>query len=346
MRGINPVCFCLAAIGLFTLHGAAQNAQRDQGIKAFEEGRYSIALSALRSAVKQNPHDETAAVFLALTQAAMGNCKAALAELSKPRRDAVLDRLSGIAEAKCESASGNEAAAFSRLQQLKTRFPNDADILYLDATLHMKAFNDATFAMFQHTPSSYRVHELSAQIFEVQNRYSEAIAEYKKAIELNPNAPGLHYRLGRAMLLASHSPQALQEAAEEFQAELRISPEDSACEFQLGQIAQTQSNMAQAQAHFERAIQLSPDFTQALIALGKIYSQEKQYSQAIELLSRATRIQPSNEAAHYALMTAYRDAGQMEKATAEKMVLDHLQKPPEGEFSDFLKKLGEKQPAQ
>src|SRR5579883_763254 len=111
MRGINTVFFCLAAIGLFTLHGAAQNAQRDQGIKAFEEGRYSIALSALRSAAAQNPHDETAAVFLALTQAAMGNCKAALAELSKPRRDAELDRLSGIAEAKCESASGNQAAA-------------------------------------------------------------------------------------------------------------------------------------------------------------------------------------------------------------------------------------------
>jgi hypothetical protein len=35
----------------------------------------------------------------------------------------------------------------------------------------------------------------------------------------------------------------------------------------------------------------------------------------------------------------------MDKAKQEKAILDKLQKPPEGEFSDFLKKLGE-QPKQ
>ena len=62
------------------------------------------------------------------------------------------------------------------------------------------------------------------------------------------------------------------------------------------------------------------------------------------LLSRAAALQPNNEAAHYGLLTAYRDSGQMDRAKEEKAILDRLQKPPEGEFSDFLKKLGEKQP--
>jgi DNA-binding SARP family transcriptional activator len=75
-------------------------------------------------------------------------------------------------------------------------------------------------------------------------------------------------------------------------------------------------------------------------------AQAKQYPQAIELLSRATALQPLNETAHYALLTAYRDSGQMDKAKTEKAILDRLQKPPEGEFSDFLKKLGEKPPSQ
>ncbi len=69
-------------------------------------------------------------------------------------------------------------------------------------------------------------------------------------------------------------------------------------------------------------------------------------SQRIEILQRATALQPENETAHYALLTAYRDAGQRDNAMAEKAKLDQLQKPPEGEFSDFLKKLGEKQPEQ
>jgi hypothetical protein len=48
------------------------------------------------------------------------------------------------------------------------------------------------------------------------------------------------------------------------------------------------------------------------------------------------------ESAHYSLMIAYRNLGKTEDALREKAALDKLQKLPEGEFSDFLKKLGEK----
>jgi tetratricopeptide (TPR) repeat protein len=319
---------------------------REEGIAAFKEGRYSVALAKLKDAARDG-RDTTARVFLALTQAATGDCKSALPELTKTNpKDSTLYKLAGLAATKCYSSGGNGAAAFSLLQQLQGQFPNDPDVLYTSAKLHMKAFNDATYAMFERAPSSYRVHELSAEIFEVGNRYSDAVAEYRKAIELNPSAPDLHFRLGRAILLQSHDPQALEQARAEFLSELKLNPEDGACEFQLGQIGQVQGKTAEAKSHFERAVALSPSFVQALIALGKMYSQEKNYGQAISLLSRAVQVQPKNETAHYALMTAYRDSGQMDRAKSEKAILDRLQKPPEGEFSEFLKKLGEKQPEQ
>ncbi len=81
----------------------------------------------------------------------------------------------------------------------------------------MKAFNDSTLAMFQRTPASYRVHELSAEIFEVQSRYDEAVAEYQKAIDMNPQAPDLHFRLGRAILLAGHSRRVADQSGGGFQ---------------------------------------------------------------------------------------------------------------------------------
>jgi tetratricopeptide (TPR) repeat protein len=342
MRGIS--IFVISLLSVASL--AAQTAERDRGIAAFRAGRYAEALPELKAAAAKNPHDQTAAVFLALDRAAQGNCKAALPELSRTRADAKLDLLAGLAAAKCYSTEGDEAHTFARLAALKKRFPKNADVLYLDAKLHMNAFNDATFAMFQRTPNSYRVHELSAEIFEVENRYSDAVGEYRKAITLAPDAPGLHFRLGRALLLAKHTPESLQQAAAAFQAELKLSPEDAASEFQLGQIAQAQANPAQAQAYFERAVKLSPRFVQALIAVGKIYAHDKQYSRAITALTHAVKIQPKNEPAHYALMTAYRDSGQMEKAQAEAAVLQRLRKPPEGEFSEFLKKLGDQQPKQ
>lgn len=320
----------IALLAAASLHAS------DDGIQAFKEGRYSEALTKLKDA-----KDPTGRAFLALTQAALGDCKSALPGLTVSYAEPTLSRLTGLAAVKCDSAH-----AFTLIQQLEERFPNDPDVLYTAARLHMKAFNDATFAMFQRAPASYRVHELSAEIFEVQNRYSDAVAEYRKAIEMNPNAPDLHFRLGRALLLQSHDPAVLDLAANEFRSELKLSPEDGACEFQLGQIAQVQGKTAEAKAHFERALELSPSFVQALIALGKLCSQEKDYKRAISLLSRATALQPTNETAHYALLTTYRDSGDMEKAKAEKEILDKLQKPPEGEFSEFLKKLGEKQPEQ
>ena len=330
----------ISRIGLALLAAATLHAN-DDGIAAFNEGRFSLALSQL-----QNRTDQKSRVFLALTQAALGECKTALPSLVASGRlsDPTLARLSGLAAVRCYSAAGEGARSLDALDRLLQRFPNDPDVLYLCAKLHMKAFNDATFAMFQRAPNSYRVHELSAEIFEVENRYSDAVAEYRNAIDVNPNAADLHFRLGRALLLESHKPEALDLAAAEFQAELKLSPEDSACEFQLGQIALVKSDTNEAKAHFKRAITLSPTFVQALIALGKLYQSDKNYAEAIELLSRATQAQPANESAHYALMTAYRDSGQMEKAKAEKVVLDRLQKPPEGEFSDFLRKLGEKRP--
>ncbi|MDQ2776340.1 MAG: tetratricopeptide repeat protein [Acidobacteriota bacterium] len=337
MRVTKLVAVLLAS----ALYATGQSA-REKGIAAFNEGRYSVALPALQEAAADHT-DKLAAAFLALTQAATGDCQTALPGLMA---DTKIERLTGVAAVSCYSAAGDKMHAFTLLDELEKKFPSNPDVLYLSSKLHMKAFNDATFEMFQRVPASYRVHELSAEIFEVQNRFSDAVSEYRKSIELNPNAADLHYRLGRAILLQSHAPEVLEQAKKEFQAELKVSPEDSACEYQLGEIAQTQGDTAQAKSDFERALALSPNFAQAMIAVGKLYAREKQYDKAISELTRATALQSGNEAAHYALLTTYRNAGQMDKAKEEKAILDRLQNPPEGEFSDFLKKLGEKQPQQ
>jgi tetratricopeptide (TPR) repeat protein len=334
----NRIAVALLSAGLIL---GADTALRTEGIAAFQSGRYSSALPKLQQALKDDPTDKLAARFLALTEAARGNCKSALPVLA---RDA--DPLAGLGAAKCYSALGDDESALALLGKLAREHPDNPDILYESARLHMKAFNDDTFVMFQRAPASYRVHELSAEIFEVEAKYADAAAEYRKAIELNPSAPELHYRLGRDLLMESHEPASLAQAATEFQAELRLSPEDGACEYQLGQIAQVGGNAPVAQMHFEKALSLSPDFVAPAIALGKLYSEQKKFNAAIPLLQRAVTLQPNNEAAHYALLTAYRNSGRMDKAKEEKAELDRLQKPPEGEFSDFLKKLGEKRPQQ
>jgi hypothetical protein len=45
-------------------------------------------------------------------------------------------------------------------------------------------------------------------------------------------------------------------------------------------------------------------------------------------------------------MLTYRNVGRSAEALEQKKELDRLQKPPEGEFTEFLKKLGDKAPKQ
>ncbi len=278
----------------------------------------------------------------AVERATRGECDAVNAELE--RLFAKKDRLAGIALAQCRIAARQFAAADPVVAQLEREYPSDPDVLYVAANYHMKAWNDAIYRMYQKAPSSYRVDQLSAEVFETQGKFTEAIAEYRKAIARNPKAINLHYRLGRALLQQSHDPAALEQARKEFEAELALNPGDAVAEYQVAQIFGTQSRKSEANLHYERAAKLRPDFPEALIAVAKIRSEAKRYDEAVELLQRAVKLQPRGEIARYNLMMAYRNAGRAADAQREKAELDKLQKPPEGEFTDFLKRLGEKPP--
>jgi tetratricopeptide (TPR) repeat protein len=315
-----------------------------KGIAEFNRGEYGAALRDLRAVAG----DPRAAAFLALTQAATGGCDEAVPQLERgfaDRIEASLRRLAGLALAQCYIAQKRMDAAQPVITALEKEFPSDADVLYVSANLHMKAWNEAIYRMYQKAPASYRVNQLSAEVFETQGKYAEAIAEYQKAIGKNPTAINLHYRMGRAMLLESaNKAETLEQARKQFEAELALNPSDAAAEYQVGQIMTLQQKGSAAGPHFERAIELRPDFPEALIAAGKIRNQARRYNEAAQLFERAVKLQPRSESAHYNLMMAYRNAGRTADAAREKAELEKLQQSPEGEFTDFLKRLGDKAP--
>jgi tetratricopeptide (TPR) repeat protein len=337
-----------ALVGALSVLCAQQPADTlHQGIAAFHKGDYKSARELLQKVLDASPGDSRARVFVALSQAAGGSCADAVTELRQQfsnNPDGELRRLAGLALVQCHTAQNRMTELYPVLLELQARFPSDADVLYQAARVHMKAWNDAVLEMYRRAPASYRVNQLSGEIFETQGRYTEAAAEYRKAIAKNPAAVNLHYRLGRALLLESHQPDALREARKQFEAELAINPEDAVCEYQIGQILLAEQKPGEAAIRFERAVRLSPEFPEALVALARIRMSAKRNDEAIQLLERAVKLQPQMEAAHYSLMLAYRNAGRSEDAQREKEEVDRLRRPPEGEFTEFLKKLGETTP--
>jgi tetratricopeptide (TPR) repeat protein len=342
MRGIS---FLL----LLPMLLAAQNAETtlDQGIEAFHKGEYAQAQKLFEATVKASPADARAITFLAISRAAIGDCNRSYDELKLQagrNSDPEIRRLAGLACIQCLLPHNEFAQIMPLLAQMQKQYPDDPDVMYEAARVYNKAWNYSIYELFQKAPSSYRVNQLSAEIFETQGRYGEAAAEYQKAIDKNPIALNLHYRMGRAILLQSHDPAALEKAREQFEAELKLNPIDAVAEFQIAQIYQNEQKSSEAADHYEKALAIAPNFAEALVALGKMRIEAKQHAEAVALLERAVRVQPTLEAAHYNLMIAYRDSGKTKEAQREKKELDKLQRPPEGEFSDFLKKLGDKAP--
>jgi tetratricopeptide (TPR) repeat protein len=304
----------------------AQSVER--GVAEFHRGEYVAARRTLEAA----PESDTRDVFLALVQAATGECAAALPRLERNYTVAELRRLAALGRVQCLIAQDRIGEALPVMATLETEFPSDADVLYQSARLYMRGFNDAVSRLYQRAPASYRVNQLSGEIFELQGRFPDAIGEYRKAIAKNPAAINLHYRLGRALALESQ----LGEAQREFEAELRLNPSDALAHYQIAQILAVRQKPDEAAERYDRALALKPDFVEAMVALAKLRP-----AAAVSLLEKATSLAPRNEAARYGLMVAYRNAGRMEDAEKQKTELEKLQRPPDGEFTEFLRKLGE-----
>jgi len=310
------------------------------GLAAFEKGDYAAA----EKAFEKNSDNPRANAFLALTQAATNRCgeaEPALEAAFQAKSDPNIRKLTGLALARCRIAAERFDAALDPLSALRRDYPDDADVLYENARLHLKAWNGIVEEMFERTPDSFRVNQLSAEIFEIQGQYDEAVAEYRKAIEKAPRTINLHYRLGRALLMQSHEPASLEAARLEFEAELELNPNDAVAEYQVFQILQVQGDEDAAVWRLIRAVDLDPTFPEALVALGRQRVKDKDYADAIMVLNEALKHAPKSESAHYSLMLAYRNAGRREDAERIKKALDELQASPEGEFTDFLKRIGE-----
>jgi tetratricopeptide (TPR) repeat protein len=334
----------MRVINLGLIAGLAVFAQGDvltSGLEAFHRGDY---VSAERELSKSA--DPRARTFLALTMAATGRCESAGPDLAKTFEsgDETLRRLSGLALVQCDLTKDRLDDAAAIVSKLKAQYPGDPDVLYQAARVSMRAWNETIHQLYEKAPASFRVNQISAEILETQGHFSEATVEYRKAIEKNAKALNLHFRLGRALLMSSHAPEALADALKEFEAELVLNPSDSVAEYQVGQVLLAQEKPNAAAARLQRALELNPDFPEALVGLGKLRLDEKKNDEAVALLQRAITLSPRSESAHYSLMLAYRNAGNLAAARREKAELDQLQKAPEGEFTEFLKKLGEKPP--
>jgi superkiller protein 3 len=135
-------------------------------------------------------------------------------------------------------------------------------------------------------------------------KFSAAIAEYKKAIELNPKWSVPYTNLGVALLGQNRE----SEAFEWFKKALEISPSDPEAHSNIGLYWANRAQWNKAIEEFQKCIDLSPRPHMQSIALcnmGLAYEQKDMLDKAIELYKKAVVIDPSDPEAYYSLATSY-----------------------------------------
>jgi tetratricopeptide (TPR) repeat protein len=209
-----------------------------------------------------------------------------------------------------------ESLAF--VEMLVREFPRDPEALYV--VTH--AFSDLSLLssqdLMREAPFSYQVHELNAEALEAQGKWDEAAGEYRRILEINPFLPGIHARLGRALISKPQpSPEVIEQAKKQFEEELEIDPKNASAEYVLGELAKGANDLSAAIHHYSRATKLDTTFAEAYLGLGTVLVTTKRFAEAIPPLESYEKLAPDSPSGHFQLALAYAGVERKEDANRE-----------------------------
>ncbi len=157
-----------------------------------------------------------------------------------------------------------------------------------------------------------------------RGQVDEAIAHFRKALEIEPDYVPAHYNLGK--LLAGHGE--MDEAIVHFRKALEIQPNFAAVQYLLGDALAGRGEADEAIAHFRKALEMQPNNAAALNDMAWLratYPNPKfrDGTEAVALARRAVELTPDRPDPLDTLAAAYAEAGRFAEAVqAERKALD------------------------
>jgi tetratricopeptide (TPR) repeat protein len=282
---------------------------------------FSLAQTTVPAAKKSPAASGKAIAEHGTNLAESGHCSEAMPLLKKAIHLALerdLKKRVGMDGIHCAMTHNVPYDALDFLDIMDRDFPNDPEVLYTATHAFSDLSIHASHELMREAPFSYQVHELNAETLEAQGKWDEAAAEYRKILEINPLVPGIHARLGRALLSKPQlTPEVIEEVKKNFEAELEIDPNNASAEYVLGDLAKNENDTASAIRHFSRAAKLDTGFSDAYLALGTTLNSAKRFSEAIPALEAYENLAPDSPTGHYQLALAYAGVGRKADANRE-----------------------------
>jgi len=143
-------------------------------------------------------------------------------------------------------------------------------------------------------PQAWMPHKNLGTAFLQAGRMTEAMEQFKQAVQINPNDAGTYMNWGAALMQADRAPEAI----EQFEQVLKVDPEDADAHYNLGAALMQVERMPEAIEQLELTLKINPDSTNAHYSLGCALMHTGRMTDAIEQFEQVLKINPEDAEAH------------------------------------------------
>lgn len=289
------------------------------GVLLYFKGDYAQAIPELEATLKRDRGLWKIQALLGMAQKRRGDPGRAVLNLEKAfpnlgEKDIQIE----VGMELVEMYSGQEQLekATQVLDLLRNKYPTDVRVLYTSYRIYSDLAGESMLSLSLVAPDSAQLYQVAAHELARQGQTDAAIRNYREALKIDPNLPGLHFELAEA-LNASDTKAGKDEAKREYEAALSVNKLDEKSECRLGTIAYQAGDLQESFSHYSRAVQLQPDDPEANIDLAKDLMEMKETQKAQALLEHAVHLNPTSPEAHFRLATIYREEGRIADAKLE-----------------------------
>jgi len=209
--------------------------------------------------------------------------------------------------------------------------PADTKVLYQLARIHKASSLTAIKQLSHAAPDSVFFHVLRAESYMEDEKYPEAIKEYKLVSAMDPAFPGVHLGLGQIYYKQVNP----TEAEKEFRLALAEDVNHPMANYYLGELLLRAQKPREAIPLLRISIGGNPEFVAAYFQLGKCYAAVNQPKEALEVLLKAEELGPNSKMTHYQLAQVY---GQLKDNDKRKHHLEIFARLTKEEKEGELKK--------
>ena len=146
-----------------------------------------------------------------------------------------------------------------------------------------------------------------------KSRFDEAVLQWRKALELNPDDSKAHFNLGYSMFERGE----LDKAIEEYRRACELDPEDAVVHANLALALAQTGKLGEAIDHYRKALALNPGNPMVEADLGVALFENGKSAESMEHLKRAVELDPENAEAHSKLGSILAKSGQVKDAVPQ-----------------------------